>query len=110
MKHKLSLAGPLAVLALFLFAPIFEGALAYGQGFRGAPGQQLQATGLEIGSTLPADLSVFDITRNKVILNNLLRGHYTILVSGCLTCPAFLRSYPGVEAVYRDYAGQDVQF
>ena len=110
MKHKLSSAGPLAALVLFLFAPILEGALAYGQGFRGGPGQRLQAAGLEIGSTLPTDLSVFDVSRNQVNLNKLLQGHYTVLVSGCLTCPAFLRSYPGVEAVNRDYAGQDVQF
>ncbi|MCH8247674.1 MAG: hypothetical protein IH951_14890 [Bacteroidetes bacterium] len=110
MKYIHSFAGPLAILTLFLLAPISEGALSYGQGFQGGPGQRLQLAGLEIGSTLPDDLSVFDIAQNKVKLKSLLQGHYTVLVSGCLTCPAFLRSYAGVEAVHRDFAGQDVQF
>ena len=39
-----------------------------------------------------------------------LKGHYTVLVAGCLTCPAFLGSYPGVEAVHRDYASKGVKF
>ena len=58
MKHKLSLSGALAALALFLSAPIREGGLAYGQGFRGGPGQRLEAARLEIDSTLPANLSL----------------------------------------------------
>ena len=33
-----------------------------------------------------------------------------MLVFGCLTCPVFLRSYPGVEAAARDYADRGVQF
>ena len=69
MKHKLSLTGALAALTLFLFAPILEGALAYGQGFRGGPGQRLEAARLEIGSTLPADLSLLEgIMRSPFLL------------------------------------------
>ena len=33
-----------------------------------------------------------------------------MLVAGCLTCPAFLGSYRGVEAVHRDYASKGVKF
>ncbi|TDI71433.1 MAG: hypothetical protein E2O85_02155 [Bacteroidetes bacterium] len=110
MKYYYSFARRLAALTLFLLVPISGGALVYGQGFQGGPGQRLQLAGLELGSSLPDDLAVFDVGQNKVKLNSLLEGHYTVLVSGCLTCPAFLRSYSGVEAVHRDYASQDVQF
>lgn len=30
-----------------------------------------------------------------------------VVVNGCLTCPKFLRSYPGIEAVARDHAGNE---
>ena len=30
-----------------------------------------------------------------------------VVVNGCLTCPKFLRSYPGMEAVARDHAGNE---
>jgi hypothetical protein len=36
-------------------------------------------------------------------LVDVVGGKYTVLVSGCLTCPIFHRTYPGVEAVYQDY-------
>ncbi len=66
MKHKLSLSG---ALALFLSAPIREGGLALGARFPGRPGQRLEAAGLEIGSTLPADLSLLEgIMRSPFLL------------------------------------------
>ena len=105
----------MAILTLFVLAPVSEWTVVYGQGFQGipvqgSPGQRLQAAGLEIGRTLPADLSVYDVMQEKVNLKSLLEGQYTVIVSGCLTCPAFLRSYPGVEAVYRDYVSRGVHF
>jgi len=67
------------------------------------------ASGLKVGSTLP-DLSVYEADGKKVKLNSLLNGHYTVIVSGCLTCPVYLRGYPGIEAVYKDYSPRGVHF
>lgn len=39
-----------------------------------------------------------------------LRGHYTVLTFGCLTCPPSLWNISGLEAVHRDYSPQGVQF
>ena len=38
-----------------------------------------------------------------------LRGHYTLVVLGCLTCPPFLGNVAGLEAVYRDYKPKGVR-
>lgn len=38
-----------------------------------------------------------------------LRGHYTLVVLGCLTCPPFLGNVAGLEAVYRDYQPKGVK-
>lgn len=39
-----------------------------------------------------------------------LRGHYTVLTFGCLTCPPSMWSIAGLEAVHRDYSPKGVQF
>ena len=99
---------PWMAMALLVLVPLSEG-MAYGQGFPGRRDGRLARAGLEVGSTLPA-LSVYDTTGTNVALSSLLAGHYTVLVTGCLTCPVFLRTYPDVEAVHRDYASKGVQF
>ena len=99
---------PWMAMALLVLVPLSEGD-AFGQGFPGRQGGRLARAGLEVGSTLPV-LSVYDSTGASVALSSLLEGHYTVLVTGCLTCPVFLRTYPGVEAVHRDYASKGVQF
>ena len=30
-----------------------------------------------------------------------------VVINGCLTCPKFLRSYAGMEALARDHAGNE---
>ncbi|MCP4260592.1 MAG: hypothetical protein GY774_24150 [Planctomycetes bacterium] len=76
------------------------------------PGQaglgRLASSGLQIGKPFPP-IKIFDVD-GKEFSTEQLKGHYTVLVAGCLTCPAFLGSYPGVEAVYRDYASKGVKF
>lgn len=76
------------------------------------PGQaglgRLASSGLEIGKPFPL-IKIFDADGN-VFSTEQLKGHDTVLVAGCLTCPAFLRSYRGVEAVHRDYASKGVRF
>ncbi|MCA9059892.1 MAG: redoxin family protein, partial [Planctomycetaceae bacterium] len=39
-----------------------------------------------------------------------LRGSYTVLTFGCLTCPPSIWNIPGLEAVERDYAPKGVRF
>ena len=39
-----------------------------------------------------------------------LRGHYTVLTFGCLTCPPSIWNISGLEAVHRDYSPKGVQF
>ncbi|VGO23403.1 TlpA family protein disulfide reductase [Pontiella sulfatireligans] len=56
------------------------------------------------------DLNAFTAEGNPVKLRELCKGKYTVLKAGCLTCPEFHRSYPGVETAYADYAPKDVQF
>ncbi len=39
-----------------------------------------------------------------------LKGHYTVLTFGCLTCPPSIWNIPGLEAVARDYEPKGVKF
>lgn len=39
-----------------------------------------------------------------------LKGHYTVLTFGCLTCPPSMWSISGLEAVQRDYGPKGVHF
>ncbi|MEX2174579.1 MAG: hypothetical protein WD872_09465 [Pirellulaceae bacterium] len=39
-----------------------------------------------------------------------LRGHYTVLTFGCLTCPPSMWNIAGLEAVHRDYSPKGVRF
>ncbi len=61
-----------------------------------------------IGETLPsvvvysADGKPFDTAS--------LRGHYTVLTFGCLTCPPSMWNIAGLEAVQRDYGPKGVKF
>lgn len=57
-----------------------------------------------------SDVTVHLADGTTVRLPSLLQGHYTVLVGGCLTCPVFLRTYPDVEAVHRDYKDKGVVF
>jgi hypothetical protein len=39
-----------------------------------------------------------------------LKGHYTVLTFGCLTCPPSIWNIAGLEAVHRDYSPKGVRF
>ena len=64
----------------------------------------------ELGTQLPETLKVYTPERQLVQTKSLLTKKYTVIVSGCLTCPAYRNSYPEIEAVARDFAGDDVDF
>lgn len=74
-------------------------------------GPLLERALVKEGEQIPESLRVFSESGKEETLIDVLNGKYTVLVSGCLTCPIFHRTYPGVEAVYQDYKGrEDVQF
>ena len=71
---------------------------------------QIQAQGmLKSSGTLP-NVSVFDSQGNALKLKELCQGKYTVLASGCLTCPEFHKSYKEVEAANHDFKSKGVQF
>ena len=61
-----------------------------------------------IDDPLP-DVSIYSI-EGKPFKTADLRGHYTVLTFGCLTCPPSMWNIPGMEAVNRDYAPKGVKF
>ncbi len=74
-------------------------------------GPILERAKVKPGEMVPSDLIVYSETGEEKSLLEIINGKYTVLVSGCLTCPIFHRTYPGVEAVYQDYKDfDDVQF
>ncbi|MDA9764608.1 EF-hand domain-containing protein [Opitutales bacterium] len=74
-------------------------------------GSLLDRATIKPGEMVPGDLKVYTEAGEEKTLLEVIRGNHTVLVSGCLTCPIFHRTYPGVEAVYQDYKDvDDVQF
>ena len=61
-----------------------------------------------IGDPLP-DVTVYSSDGTPFKTSD-LRGHYTVLTFGCLTCPPSLWNIAGLEAVQRDYGPKDVKF
>lgn len=56
------------------------------------------------------DLNAFTADGKPLKIRELCQGSYTVLSSGCLTCPEFRRSYPEIEAASADYSAKGVQF
>lgn len=56
------------------------------------------------------DLTAVTDQGKPVKLRELCAGKFTVLASGCLTCPEFHKSYPEIEAARADYASDKVQF
>ncbi len=74
-------------------------------------GPLLDLAQVKQGDTIPSDLTIYTSDGTETTLARIVSGKYTVLVSGCLTCPIFHRTYPGVEAVYQDYKDRDdIQF
>lgn len=62
------------------------------------------------GAALPEGLRVYNMDRKLVPVNSIFQSKYTVVVAGCLTCPAYRSSYPEIEAVARDFSGRGVDF
>ena len=86
-----------------------RGAGNRGAGNRGAGGGGGRTPIVVTEGVLPdADAMAADGSMIKV--RDLVKGKYTVLKTGCLTCPEFLRGYTEIEALAVDYADKDVQF
>lgn len=56
------------------------------------------------------DMNAFTADGSPIKVRELCKGQYTMLASGCLTCPLFHQNYPEIEATFTDYAKKGVQF
>jgi hypothetical protein len=81
----------------------------------GAQGQRMQEREEEflrskplVGDPLP-DVTVYSVDGTPFKTSD-LRGHYTVLTFGCLTCPPSMWNISGLEAVNQDYAPKGVRF
>ncbi|MCJ8288434.1 MAG: hypothetical protein HRT58_00265 [Crocinitomicaceae bacterium] len=91
---------------VFLLLLLSVTSSVFAQSASGSPNARLEATGLKVGDRLHDSLEVYTADGNKVKLNDLFNSdnsNPTVIVSGCLTCPVFLRTYAHTEAVYLDY-------
>ncbi len=70
--------------------------------------QEFMESAPELNSLLP-DLTVFTPEGGSFETSE-LRGHYTVLTFGCLTCPPSIWNIGGLEAVHRDYDPKGVRF
>ncbi|MEO1529142.1 MAG: hypothetical protein AAFX06_27290 [Planctomycetota bacterium] len=63
-----------------------------------------------VGAALPDSLKLYNVDRQLVSVNSIFDAKYTVIVSGCLTCPEYRNSYPEIEAFAADYRDKGVQF
>ena len=86
-----------------------QGRRGQGQG-QGAQRQRPPRTPIVLteGQLPDTDAHLPDGTPIKV--RDLIKGKYTVIKTGCLTCPEFLISYKELEALAADYTKKDVQF
>ena len=85
---------------------------ARGQTSRQMSSRVLNTTNLTVGEALPGleGLEIYGHDGERTPFRSILVAPYTVIVSGCLTCPVYLRTYPGIEAVARDYEARGVDF
>ncbi|EMI53209.1 EF-hand domain-containing protein [Rhodopirellula sallentina] len=83
---------------------------------RGGPRDRVRPRDIEfkenfaVGTQMPTNLQVYNVDRELVPTRSVFESKYTVVVSGCLTCPAFRSSYPEIEAVARDFSDRGVNF
>ena len=77
--------------------------------FGGRSGRAGRANTVLDSGQLP-DLKGFTAEGEPIELRQYIKGSYTVLAPGCLTCPIFHRSYREIEAANADYAPLGVKF
>lgn len=69
---------------------------------------EFMSTPPPVGDPLP-EVEVFDID-GRPFSTASIKGHYSVLTFGCLTCPPSIWNIRGLEAVQRDYGPKGVKF
>jgi len=105
-SRAFTLAFTLAMISIQSIAIAQPGQRRPGGGGRDGGGQQPRV--LSQGQ-LP-DIDVFTAEGKPIKASDLINGKYTVLKTGCLTCPEFLRAYKELEAAAKDYTSKGVQF
>ena len=105
MMHSIPIARTLLFLSLLIPCSLLSQRSA--EEMRTLTGPLLDRAEVRPGEVIPADLMVYTEVGAEMPLIEVIGGKHTVLVSGCLTCPIFHRTYPGVEAVYQDYKDRD---
>lgn len=73
--------------------------------------ERLNSTGIQRGDTPLNGHTVYQEDGAPIKVDELFaNSEYTVLVGACLTCGAFIQSFPGVEAMERDYRDKGIQF
>lgn len=104
------------IRSLALCVTLFTPQLASAQnGERGRQGQNARPGGggrqpIVLSEGKLPDTDAFTADGKPIKVRDLVKGKYTVLKTGCLTCPEFLRAYADLEATAQDYADKDVQF
>jgi hypothetical protein len=110
MKHT-QLSQLFLALVIGILLPVLSVAQPASLDTRTLTGPLLNQAEVKPGDKIPGELVVYTESGEEKSLLDVVGGKYTVLVSGCLTCPIFHRTYPGVEAVYQDYkATEGLQF
>ncbi|MFI3330692.1 MAG: hypothetical protein R3Y38_02690 [Rikenellaceae bacterium] len=63
-----------------------------------------------LSSGMLPNLVAYTSGGEKISLRDLCKDKYTLIVTGCLTCPEFRRAHPTIEAIAADYKRKGVQF
>lgn len=66
--------------------------------------------GIALTSGQLPKMTIFDADGKSVSLPESIKGSFTVLKTGCLTCPEFHKAYAEVEAASVDYAAEGVKF
>ncbi len=90
--------------------PRNQGARNQGAGGQGNAGQGRSRQPIVLSEGQLPDTDAFTADGKPIKVRDLVKGKYTVLKTGCLTCPEFLRAYAELEATAKDYADKDVQF
>ena len=108
-RRSLPIVLCLLILVLAPLADAQNGQRRGRAGGGGGGGGSVPAGGVLKTGELP-DLNAYTAEGEPIKIRDLCEGQYTVLVSGCLTCPKFLQSYPAIEATSADYATLGVGF
>ncbi len=104
--NTLNLTAMKNIISLLLFALFSTHAFAQISDdlYRNTP-----AAGVVSSGKLP-DLTAYNMDGEAMMLRELCKDRYTLLIMGCLTCPEFKRAYPAMECLNADNSEMGVQF